>query len=76
MADRGPLPSELQKKKVNVEIRRLEHQVEFQEMEIMDLENSIASKQENIGASNKELIKQRDVLKNLESQLPAKALEG
>jgi hypothetical protein len=65
MADRGPLPSTLQIKRINVEIRRLEHQIEFQEMECMELETQILSKQENIAASQIEISKQRVMLINL-----------
>jgi chromosome segregation ATPase len=66
MADKGPLPTELQKKRITVEIRRLEHMIEFQEMECMDLENQILNKQENIEASKKDITKQRSMLANLE----------
>lgn len=69
MADRGPLPTELQIKKTQVEIRRLEHQIEFQEMEQMELRNSIDLKQENIDASKLELEKNKVLLAEHEKRL-------
>lgn len=66
MTDRGPLPNALQKKKVSVEIRRLEHQIEHQEMEVMELLDTISRREENIESSKKEIAKQQEVLKKLE----------
>ena len=65
MPDVGPLPNALQVKRINVEIRRLEHMVEMQEMECMELENQIVNKQVNIEASKKEIDKQHGLLSNI-----------
>ena len=73
MADRGPLPTQLQIKKITVEIRRLEHQIEFQECEVMELQDGIIRKEENIEASKKEIEKQKALLRNIEG--PGKATE-
>lgn len=72
MADRGPLPNEVQKKKISVEIKRLEHQIEHQELEVMEMYDVIQRREENIESSRKEITKQQAMLKNLEG--PGKEL--
>ena len=76
MADRGPLPRDLQKKKINVEIRRLEHQIEHDEMRIMEVYAGIAQTEENIAAAKKEMEKQKTLLKNFEGPEKEATING
>jgi hypothetical protein len=76
MADRGPLPTEVQKKKISVEIRRLEHQIEHQELEVMELYSTIQSREENIESSKVAIEKQRELLLNLDGPSQDSELDG
>jgi hypothetical protein len=67
MADKGPGPSDLIKKRISVEIRRLEYTIESQELEIEELEERKLRLLDNIEASKKEIIKQQDNLHAQES---------
>jgi hypothetical protein len=59
MADKGPGPTDLIKKRINVEIRRLEYTIESQELEIEELEEKKVRLLDNIEASKLEIEKQR-----------------
>lgn len=64
MADKGPGPQELIRKRITSEIKRLEWMIENQELEIMETDEKINRLKENIQASKDEIVKQE---KNLEA---------
>ena len=64
MADKGPGPKELIKKRITTDIKRLEFQIDSQELEIMEKLDQIERLKENIQAS-------KDEIKKRESDLAA-----
>lgn len=68
MADKGPGPSELIRKRVFAEIKRLEFTVISQELEIMEKLEQIERLKENIKASGEEIKKQESHLASLEQE--------
>ena len=67
MADKGPGPQELVRKRVTAEIKRLEFTIESQELEIMETYDKIKRLEENIAASKKEIEKQESNLEALDN---------
>ncbi|HEX4921319.1 MAG TPA: hypothetical protein VFV92_11335 [Candidatus Bathyarchaeia archaeon] len=68
MADKGQqVAAELRKKKVTTEIKRLEHQMSQQELQILEMDEQRARLEENIEASRREIEKQMANLTALES---------
>ena len=68
MADKGPGPQELIRKRVTAEIKRLEFTIESQELEIMETYDKIKRLEENIEASKKEIEKQEANLEALDKE--------
>lgn len=68
MADRGPGPKELIRKRITAEIKRLEFQIESQELEILEAGERIERLKENIGASHEAIEKQRSDLAALDKE--------
>jgi len=68
VADVGPGPDELIRKRITTEIRRLEFQIESQELEILESVEKHRRLQENIEASRAEIVKQQANLAALESK--------
>jgi hypothetical protein len=64
VADVGPGPPELIRKRITAEIKRLEAQIEAQELEQMELDDKKRRLEENIKAS-------KDAIKKQESNLAA-----
>lgn len=60
MADKGPGPKDLIRKRITADIKRLEFQVESQELEVMETQERVVRLKENIEAS-REAIKQQEV---------------
>jgi hypothetical protein len=69
MADKGQAPSELVRRRVIVEIKRLELMIEQQELEIMEQHERISKLQENIDASKGEIEKQKINLNALDGSV-------
>jgi septal ring factor EnvC (AmiA/AmiB activator) len=76
MADRGPLPKELQKKRVTVEIKRLESMIEAQELEVMEKEEQIERLKDNIKASKNEIKTQESNLINIDKDEGSEEIDG
>lgn len=51
MADKGPGPKDLVRKRIQAEIKRLEFQIESQELEILETHDKVRRLEENIEAS-------------------------
>ena len=66
MADKGPGPQELIRKRITSEIKRLEWMIESQELEIMETDEKINRLKENIQASKDEIAKQEGNLAALD----------
>jgi predicted nucleotide-binding protein (sugar kinase/HSP70/actin superfamily) len=66
MADKGPGPQELVRKRITAEIKRLEFMIESQELEVMETYDKIERLKENILASQKEILKQTDNLASVD----------
>ncbi len=58
MADKGPGPSDLIRKRITAEIKRLEFSIESQELEIMETVEKVERLKENIEASHEAIKKQ------------------
>jgi predicted nucleic acid-binding Zn-ribbon protein len=67
MADKGPGPNELIRKRITAEIKRLEFQIESQELEIMETYDKVERLKENIEASKDAIVKQESNLEALDS---------
>jgi len=59
MADLGSGPNDLIRRRNEVEIKRLEHMMASQELQVMEKQEEIRRIEENIEASKKEIEKQR-----------------
>jgi septal ring factor EnvC (AmiA/AmiB activator) len=70
MADKGPGPQELVRKRVTAEIKRLEFMIESQELEVMETFDKIERLKENIEASKKEIEKQEGNLEAIDKDNP------
>jgi peptidoglycan hydrolase CwlO-like protein len=66
MADKGPGPQDLIRKRITAEIKRLEHMIESQELEIMETYEKVSRLQENIAASHEAIEQQEENLVALE----------
>lgn len=64
MADKGPGPKDLIRKRITAEIKRLEFTIESQELEIMETVEKVERLKANIDSSRKEIEKQE---RNLEA---------
>lgn len=67
MADKGPGPQELVRKRITAEIKRLEFMIESQELEVMETFDKIERLKDNIEASKKEIEKQEGNLEAVDS---------
>jgi hypothetical protein len=67
MADKGPGPQELIRKRITAEIKRLEFMIESQELEVMETYDKIERLHENIEASKKEIEKQQGNLDSVDN---------
>jgi hypothetical protein len=67
MADKGPGPQELIRKRITAEMKRLEFMVESQELEVMETYDKIERLKENIEASKLEIEKQESNLEALDN---------
>jgi peptidoglycan hydrolase CwlO-like protein len=67
MADKGPGPSDLIRKRITAEIKRLEFQIESQELEIMETVEKVERLKENIDASHAAIKKQEANLAALDN---------
>ena len=67
MADKGPGPKELIRKRITAEIKRLEFQIESQELEIMETQERLIRLKENIEASRTAIEKQEINLNAVDS---------
>jgi peptidoglycan hydrolase CwlO-like protein len=67
MADKGPGPQELVRKRITAEIKRLEFMIESQELEVMETYDKIERLKENIDASKKEIEKQEGNLDSVDN---------
>jgi hypothetical protein len=67
MADKGPGPQDLIRKRISAEIKRLEFMIESQELEIMETYEKIERNKENIEASKLEIQKQESNLEALDN---------
>lgn len=67
MADKGPGPQDLIRKRITAEIKRLEFMIESQELEIMEISEKINRLKENIQASKDEIVKQESNLEALDN---------
>ena len=67
MADKGPGPDDLIRKRITAEIKRLEYQIESQELEILELDERQARLRENVKASGEEIDKQHGNLTALDN---------
>jgi predicted nucleic acid-binding Zn-ribbon protein len=67
MADKGPGPQELIRKRITAEIKRLEFQIESQELEIMETHDKIERLKDNIESSKLEIEKQQGNLQALDN---------
>lgn len=67
MADKGPGPSDLIRKRITAEIKRLEFQIESQELEIMETAEKVERLKENIAASHEAIKKQENNLEALDN---------
>jgi septal ring factor EnvC (AmiA/AmiB activator) len=68
VADRGPGPPGLIRKRITAEIKRLESMIENQELEIMETEEKITRLEENIQASKDQIKKQESNLTALDKE--------
>jgi ABC-type phosphate transport system auxiliary subunit len=69
MADKGQAPQELIRRRITVEIKRLELMIEQQELEQMEMQERISKIQENIDASKGEIEKQKVNLTALDGSM-------
>ena len=67
MADKGPGPKDLIRKRVTAEIKRLEFQIESQELQMMEKQEEIERLKDNIKASHEEIKKQQGNLEALDN---------
>lgn len=67
MADKGPGPQDLIRKRITAEMKRLEFMIESQELEIMETSEKINRLKENIQASKDEIVKQERNLEALDN---------
>lgn len=67
MADKGPGPQELIRKRITAEIKRLEFMIESQELEVMETFDKIERLNDNIQASKDEIVKQEGNLAALDN---------
>jgi predicted nucleic acid-binding Zn-ribbon protein len=67
MADKGPGPQELIRKRITAEIKRLEFMIESQELEMMEIGERIERLKENIQASKDDIVKQESNLEALDN---------
>jgi predicted nucleic acid-binding Zn-ribbon protein len=65
MADKGPGPQDLIRKRITAEMKRLEFMIESQELEMMEIGEKIERLKENIQASKDEIVKQESNLEAL-----------
>lgn len=66
MADKGPGPPDLIRKRITAEIKRLEYMIESQELEMMEKIELIERLKDNIKASKDEIKKQESNLEALD----------
>lgn len=66
MADKGPGPQELIRKRISAEIKRLEWMIESQELEVLETDEKIKRLKDNIQASKDEIVKQESNLEALD----------
>lgn len=59
MADKGPGPKDLIRKRITAEISRLEASIEAQELEIMETHDKVRRLEENIEATKEAIEQQR-----------------
>lgn len=67
MADVGPGPPDLIRKRITAEIKRLEFQIESQELEVLELHDRIRRCEENVAASHEEIERQHGNLAALDN---------
>ena len=67
MADKGPGPKDLIRKRITAEIKRLEFMIESQELEMMEIGEKIERLKENIQASKDEIVKQESNLEAIDN---------
>jgi peptidoglycan hydrolase CwlO-like protein len=66
MADKGPGPQDLVRKRITTEIMRLEFTIVSQELEIMETQERIERLKANIDASRQEIVNQQENLTALD----------
>lgn len=66
MADKGPGPDQLIRKRITAERARLVAQIEAQELEILEIEERVNRLRDNIKASHEEIAKQDGNLEALD----------
>lgn len=76
MADVGPGPDALIRKRITTEIRRLEFQIESQELEILESVEKHRRLEENIKASRAEIEKQNANLAALDTKTKTEKESG
>lgn len=76
MADKGPGPDELIRKRITAEIKRLEYQIESQELELLELDERASRLKENIRASHDEIKKQHGNLEALDNAKEGEVTDG